>query len=75
MTLKKGYKYDVDINYFKKIDNNAAYILGFISADGNVNENYSLRISLQKRDREILDFIKKTKKHTPNKIIKRKKSI
>lgn len=50
-------------DYFKNIDTeNKAYILGFISADGHISTkkgNKYLSIELQKRDKKILQFIKK----------------
>lgn len=50
-------------DYFKSIDTeNKAYILGFISADGHISTkkgNKYLSIELQKRDKKILQFIKK----------------
>lgn len=50
-------------DYFKNIDTeNKAYILGFISADGYLSTkdgNKYLSIELQKRDKKILQFIKK----------------
>ena len=52
-----------NINYFEKIDTpEKADILGFIIADGNIsshNNQYSLKIHLQKEDVSILNFISK----------------
>lgn len=49
--------------YFQKINTqNKAYILGFICADGSIHTkkgNLSLGIELQKRDKDVLSFIKK----------------
>lgn len=51
-------KYNLNENYFEKIDNNdKAYILGFIYADGGVYKN-KLEISLSSIDIEVLEFIK-----------------
>lgn len=50
-------------DYFQQIDTeNKAYILGFISADGHIStkkSNKYLSIEIQKRDKKILQFIKK----------------
>lgn len=53
-------KYSLDENYFDEIDNqNKAYILGLLYADGNVSKNrYVFQISLQEDDKHILDEIK-----------------
>lgn len=54
-----NYKYDIDRNMFKNIDNeNKAYILGLIASDGSVNENNSISIFLNKKDKEIIYLIK-----------------
>ncbi len=57
-----NYKYNSTIkhDYFEKIDNqNKAYVLGMMYSDGNVRKNRNmLQLCLQKRDVEILDFIK-----------------
>ena len=56
-----GYKYKVDHNYFKKIDDEyKAYILGFIYADGCVsqpvgNRQLNFRIGVQEEDSYILN--------------------
>jgi len=49
--------YYVKEDYFKTWSHEMAYILGFISADGNIYK-YSLSIELQSKDIEILEFIK-----------------
>lgn len=51
-------KYSVDDTYFSNIDDqNKAYILGLIYADGNVSDS-NFSISLQERDMHILDSIR-----------------
>lgn len=50
-------KYECNHDYFSKWSSNMAYILGFISADGNVYKN-SVRIDLQPRDISVLNFIR-----------------
>ena len=52
--------YNVNEKYFKKVLNyKTAYILGFIFADGSVQDRSGLSICIHKRDIEILEFIKK----------------
>lgn len=55
--------YNKNNDYFQNINNeNKAYILGFISADGHISTkrgNQYLNIEIQKRDEKILRFIKK----------------
>lgn len=53
-------KYSLDKKYFDNIDNqNKAYILGLLYADGNVSKNkYAMQISLQEEDKHILDKIR-----------------
>jgi len=56
-------KYPVDVDFFNKWSHKMAYILGFIMADGCVNfqkryNRYRLKIELQLRDIEILQFIR-----------------
>lgn len=52
------YRYNVNENYFEKIDTrNKSYILGFLMADGSVH-NRSWRVKLQARDKIIIDKIK-----------------
>lgn len=60
---KTGYnKYKFDITFFEKIDSEAkAYILGFICADGCIytgNQNFLLRININKKDIEVIEYIK-----------------
>lgn len=50
-------KHTYNHDYFSKWSCNMAYILGFISADGNVYKN-SIRIDLQPRDVSVLNFIR-----------------
>ena len=58
-------KYSVDDNYFKTQSKNMGYILGLLAADGNIakKENRIL-ISLNSKDKEILEKIKKEVKST-----------
>lgn len=52
-------KYTVNHNYFETIDTQEkAYILGFIYADGYVNEKGCLEIGLHPKDVSVLEFIK-----------------
>jgi DNA-binding transcriptional regulator WhiA len=58
-------KYTVDYDYFKKWSSNMAYILGFIYADGCIEDNDSrLNIRLQYNDIELLEKIKKELRYT-----------
>lgn len=52
--------YDINENYFDAIDDqNKAYILGLLYADGNRSgSSNTITINLQERDRDILDKIK-----------------
>lgn len=51
--------YNINEEYFNQINNkNKAYVLGFIYADGHLNKK-SLNITLQEKDLEILEFIKR----------------
>lgn len=55
----KNRKYAMNESYFSKIDSqNKAYILGFIMADGSVNDR-SIEIRLHNKDKEVLNFIKR----------------
>ena len=58
--LNRKEKYSINESYFTKIDSNEkAYILGFILADGYNNvERYNLRITLHRKDIDILEKIK-----------------
>lgn len=50
--------YLLDENYFKEIKTpSQAYILGFIYADGSINERSGLRIVISKKDIDVLRFI------------------
>lgn len=56
---KKYKKYDNNDNYFSTESSNMAYILGFIAADGTIRKKAnSIKITLAKKDRELLDEIK-----------------
>lgn len=52
--------YSVDETYFDNIDTqNKAYVLGLLYADGNVSKiKYRLQLSLQERDKHILEQIR-----------------
>lgn len=56
---KRNRKYQCDENFFEQIDTQEkAYILGFLYADGYVNEKKnSVYLSLQERDKDILEKI------------------
>jgi hypothetical protein len=59
--------YKVNDNYFKKINEKSAYILGFIFADGSINiKNQCLKITLNIKDKELLKTIKKEMEYTGN---------
>lgn len=52
--------YYINENYFDSIDTpNKAYILGLLFADGSINNKNTLYISLQARDKSILEKINK----------------
>lgn len=53
--------YTIDVNYFDKINTSSkAYILGFLYADGYVNERkYIIQVGLHKKDTSVLEFIQK----------------
>jgi hypothetical protein len=51
-------KYSVKEDFFDIWTHEMAYILGFITADGNVSK-YSLRVEIQKKDMDVLNFILK----------------
>lgn len=51
-------KYKKDFNYFKNIDTaNKAYVLGFILADGSISSKGNLRVEVNEKDIEVLNFI------------------
>lgn len=57
-------KYDVSSDYFEKIDTeDKAYFLGLLYADGYIREN-GVGISLQERDKDILEKLIKYIKYT-----------
>lgn len=55
--------YSFDKNYFKKLNKNNAYIIGFILADGSIMGN-RLKLSLQRRDRDLLVWLKQDCQYT-----------
>lgn len=57
-------KYSIDYDYFSTIDTQEkAYILGFLYADGyNSEERGCVKVSIQKQDIKILEFIKEQTK-------------
>lgn len=54
--------YSINETYFNSVDDHTkAYILGFLYADGNVGaKNYCIAIKLSRKDREVLEFIRKS---------------
>lgn len=64
MTNRQIYsKYTLNEDYFKEINTeNKAYILGFIAADGYVH-HHGVTIKINKKDKDVLDFIKKELNH------------
>lgn len=58
-------KYFCNLDYFKNENQKMAYILGFISADGSISlEGNVLKISLARKDRELLEKIKNELEYT-----------
>jgi len=49
-------KYQVDDDFFKKIDRNSAYVLGFWAADGHIRKN-QFSITQSKKDKYLLEKI------------------
>lgn len=60
-----GRIYTLNFDYFKTWSKNMAYVLGFIASDGNVCNN-RLKISVSRRDRDILEKIKEDLEYTGN---------
>lgn len=57
-------KYNLNQEYFNSIDTKEkAYVIGFIFADGSVNNNY-LTITIHPDDISVLEFIKKELKYS-----------
>ena len=57
--FRSRHKNRINHDYFKKWSSNMAYILGFITADGNMTKKgYYLRIELNRKDRYLLEFIR-----------------
>lgn len=56
----KGRKYTIDHHYFSEVvDQDQAYILGFILGDGNIpGKGYKINFCNHWQDLEVLDFIK-----------------
>ena len=54
---KKIREYSVNDNYFSELTNENCYYAGFIAADGNIDSNYSnkLTITLARKDRDFLN--------------------
>lgn len=53
-------KYHFNENYFKNINANVAYVLGFLAADGSISLNSNcIKITLAEKDSELLEKIKK----------------
>lgn len=51
-------KYNIDDNFFKKIETEAqAYLLGWIASDGSISKN-TIQISIDKKDIECLESLK-----------------
>ena len=61
LSCLRNSKSKVKHNYFKNINHNSAYILGFTMADGCVNNFNTWKIGycLHSKDIEVLEFIKK----------------
>lgn len=67
--MGKSLNKTVKHNYFNRWSYNMAYIVGFITADGEIRrDNATLAIELQQKDKSILNFI--LKEISPNTIIK-----
>lgn len=57
--LRHNAKYEIDYNYFKIIDNeHKAYWLGFLLADGFVNQK-EISFCLQKQDEKMIELFRK----------------
>lgn len=62
-TLRK--KYFCNVDYFKNENENMAYILGFLAADGTIRlKSNDLKITLSRKDKELLEKIKKELEYT-----------
>lgn len=60
-----GRKYPCDDNFFKNQNENMAYILGFLAADGNVSKKENLiAIQLLASDKELLEQFRQITKNT-----------
>ena len=57
--------YRIDDNFFKNQNEDMAYILGFIAADGNVAKKENcISIEIHEKDKELLELIKEKTKNT-----------
>ena len=53
-------KYHFNENYFKNMNSNVAYIVGFLAADGTIASNSNcVKLTLAQKDAELLEKIKK----------------
>lgn len=70
----RWHKYKINANFFKKWTRESSYLLGFIAADGCINErenHYSIEISSKDKSilnkiRKMLDYTKKVEKEREN---------
>ncbi len=67
-------RYETNVDYFNTWSSKMAYILGFITADGCVDEEYRLQISLNTKDTCVLDFIKSEIRPTSKYIYRNQKN-
>lgn len=57
--------YNIDDNFFKNQDEDMAYILGFIAADGNVAKKENrISIEIHEEDKELLEIMRKKTHNT-----------
>jgi len=63
---KKGFqtKYTCNHNYFEVLNNNSAYFLGFMFADGYITDNNRVCINLSSKDVSVLESFKKELNYT-----------
>lgn len=55
----KQRKYELNEEYFRQETANMYYVLGFLYADGHISNNRRIRISISRKDRHLLEDIKK----------------